>query len=161
MALNVLNKNAAFKTGFCGQWTKRVLSRTIFFCPWILNAVLLQCCEWMKTQVFENDYVRVMYTSKCACSNQISYRFYCCVITLTPAFWLPKRDEFSDWPFCYFSLFLAVSLHGGGGPQVGEVTCGWSPHLSSKRDQIKKRDFTDRRVTPPTWAPPTLVWTGL
>ena len=28
-------------------------------------------------------------------------------------------------------------LHGGGGPQVGEVTCGRSPHLSCKRDQIK------------------------
>ena len=38
--------------------------------------------------------------------------------------------------------------------EVGEATCGASPHLSCKRDQIKKRDFMDRRVTPPTWAPP-------
>ena len=30
------------------------------------------------------------------------------------------------------------SLRGGGGPQIGEVTCGGSPHLSCKRDQIKK-----------------------
>ena len=28
-------------------------------------------------------------------------------------------------------------LHGGGGPQLGEVTCGGPPHLSRKRDQTK------------------------
>ena len=32
-------------------------------------------------------------------------------------------------------------LHGDGGPQIGEVTCGGSPHLSCKRDQIKVRDY--------------------
>ena len=31
-------------------------------------------------------------------------------------------------------------LHRGGGPQIGEVTCGGSPHLSCKGDQIKMRD---------------------
>ena len=40
-------------------------------------------------------------------------------------------------------------LHEGGGPQVGEVTCGGLPHLTCKRDQIKMRDCMDRRVTPP------------
>ena len=40
------------------------------------------------------------------------------------------------------------------GPQIGEVTCGGSPHLSCKRDKIKMRDYMDRRVTPPTWGPP-------
>ena len=44
---------------------------------------------------------------------------------------------------------LRACLHGGGGPQVGEVTCGASPHLSCKRDQIKTSDSMDRRVTPP------------
>ena len=50
-------------------------------------------------------------------------------------------------------------LHGGGGPQIGEVTCGGSPRLSYKRDQIKMRNYMDRRVTPPkrvsspTWGP--------
>ena len=39
-------------------------------------------------------------------------------------------------------------LHGDGGPQVGEVTCDYSPHLSCKRDQIKMRNFMDRRITP-------------
>ena len=42
-------------------------------------------------------------------------------------------------------------LHGGGEPQIGEVTCGGSPHLSCKHDQIKMRDYIDRRVTPPKW----------
>ena len=35
-------------------------------------------------------------------------------------------------------------LHGGGGPQIGGVTCGRSPHLSCKRDQIKMRDYIER-----------------
>ena len=51
-------------------------------------------------------------------------------------------------------------LHGGGGPQVSEVKYGGSPHLSCKRDQIKMRDYMDKRVTTPkrvtspTWGPP-------
>ena len=55
---------------------------------------------------------------------------------------------------------LRACLHKGGGPQVGAVTFGGSPHLSCKRDQIKMRDYMDRRVTPPkrvtspTWGPP-------
>ena len=36
-----------------------------------------------------------------------------------------------------------------GGPQIGEVTCGGSPQLSCKRDQIKTRDYMVRWVTPP------------
>ena len=49
---------------------------------------------------------------------------------------------------------LRACLHGGGGPQIGEVTCGGSPHLSCKRDQIKIRDYMIRWVTSPTWGPP-------
>ena len=58
-----------------------------------------------------------------------------------------------------FSSLMAC-LHGGGGSQVGEVTRGWSPHLPCKRDQIKMRDYMERRVSPPkrdttpTWGPP-------
>ena len=54
-------------------------------------------------------------------------------------------------------------LHGGGGPQIGVVTCGGSPHLSCKRNKIKMRDFMDRRFTrpkrftSPTWGPPPHV----
>ena len=56
-------------------------------------------------------------------------------------------------------LQLRACLHGGGGPQIDEVTCGRSPHLTGKRVQIKMRDYMDRRVTPPkrvtspTWGP--------
>ena len=42
-------------------------------------------------------------------------------------------------------------------PQIGEVKCGESPHLTckrrspspGKRDEIKMKDYMDRRVTPP------------
>ena len=44
-------------------------------------------------------------------------------------------------------ILRLLGLHGGGGPQIGEVTCGGSPHLSGKRDQIKMRDYVDRLVT--------------
>ena len=44
---------------------------------------------------------------------------------------------------------LRACLHGGGEPQVGEVTWGGSLYLSCKRDQIKMRDYMDRQVTPP------------
>ena len=47
------------------------------------------------------------------------------------------------------SNIFKACLHGGGVPQIGEVTCGGLPHLSCKRDQIKMRDYMDRRVTPP------------
>ena len=36
---------------------------------------------------------------------------------------------------------IRACLYGGGGPQIGEVTCDVSPHLSCKRDQIKMRDY--------------------
>ena len=45
------------------------------------------------------------------------------------------------------------------GPQTGDVTCGRSPHLLHKCDQIKMRDYMDMWVTPPklvtwpTWGP--------
>ena len=37
---------------------------------------------------------------------------------------------------------------------MGKVTCGGSPHLSCKHDQIKMRDYMDRGVTSPTWGHP-------
>ena len=46
-------------------------------------------------------------------------------------------------------LSLRACLHGGGGPQIGDVTCIGSLHLSCKRDKIKMRDYMDREVTPP------------
>ena len=44
---------------------------------------------------------------------------------------------------------LRACLHGGGGPQAGEVKCGVSPHQSCKLDQNKMRDYMDGWVTPP------------
>ena len=34
---------------------------------------------------------------------------------------------------------IRACLQGGGGPQIGEVTWGGSPHLTCNRDQIKMR----------------------
>ena len=60
---------------------------------------------------------------------------------------------------------LRACLHGGGGPQVGEVaplggvtrlsiqSLIRSPQLSCKHDQIKMRDYLDKWVTSPTWGP--------
>ena len=45
------------------------------------------------------------------------------------------------------NVLFRACLHGGGGPQIGEGTCRGSPHLSCKGDQIKMRDYMDRRVT--------------
>ena len=62
---------------------------------------------------------------------------------------------------------LRACFHEGGGPQIGEVTCGGSPHLSCKRDQLKMRDYVDRwvippkRVTSPNWGPPPPCKQGL
>ena len=67
---------------------------------------------------------------------------------------------FGSKPYHTIVVFLRACLHEGGGPQVGEVTCGGSPHLTCKRDHIKMRDYMDRWVTPPnqvtspTWDPP-------
>ena len=53
-------------------------------------------------------------------------------------------------------------LRGLPGLEVRTTRLGGSPHLSCKRDQIKMRHYSDRRVTPPplkqvtspTWGPP-------
>ena len=76
--------------------------------------------------------------------------------------WTKKRDARAKLLFFFLkpkaflqlslllpSSFLRACLHEGGGPQTGEVTWGGLPHLSCKRDHIKKRDYMDRRVTPP------------
>ena len=61
--------------------------------------------------------------------------------------------------YLHVIMKIRACLHGGGA-QVGEVTNGGSPQLSCERDQIKMRDYMDRRVTTPkrvtspTWAPP-------
>ena len=44
---------------------------------------------------------------------------------------------------------LRACLHRGGGPQIGEVICDGSTHLSCKIS-----NYMDRRVTSPNWGPP-------
>ena len=63
-------------------------------------------------------------------------------------------------------LQLRACLHGDGGPQIGEVTCGGSSPLSCKRDQIKMRfcgqaGYSPKRITSPTWGPPPPCKQGL
>ena len=53
-----------------------------------------------------------------------------------------------------FTKGLFTWRWGGGGRQIGEVTCGGSLHLSCKRNQIKLREYMDRGVTSHTWGPP-------
>ena len=67
-------------------------------------------------------------------SLQLAYK------NIFPINW--RIDKFS-------SLLLRTCLHGGGKPQIGEVTYVWSPHISCKRAQINIRDYMNRRVTPP------------
>ena len=51
-------------------------------------------------------------------------------------------------------ISLRACLHGGEGPQIGEVT-HVAGHLSCKHDQIKMGDYmVDRVVTSPTWGTP-------
>ena len=54
---------------------------------------------------------------------------------------------------CVIGLFRAVlraCLQGGGGPQVGEVTCGESPHLSLVNViKLKLEIIMNRRVPHP------------
>ena len=64
--------------------------------------------------------------------------------------WIPTPEDY----------FQGDCLHGGGGPQTGEVTCGGSPHLSCKSDHIKMRDNMDRRATLTYLESPTSMWTA-
>ena len=58
-------------------------------------------------------------------------------------------------PLMRISVFLSCKQNSQlhccllGTPQIGDVTCIESPHLSCKRDKIKMRDYMDREVTPP------------
>ena len=51
--------------------------------------------------------------------------------------------------------------HGGGGSQIGEVTCGWSPQLSWKRDQINERLYGQAGYLTPLELDPFLKEIGM
>ena len=61
---------------------------------------------------------------------------------------LPHREAFTwqkIWP----------RLRGLPGLADRATRLGGSPYWLCKRNQIKTRDYMDRRVTPPTWGPPS------
>ena len=60
MAFNVLNKNAAFKTGFCGQWTKRVLTRKIIF---VHDFLTLFCCS--RVNGWKRSFLKTIMSAWC------------------------------------------------------------------------------------------------
>lgn len=62
-----------------------------------------------------------------------------------PPFWLFHSFSMCKKDMHYFTAYL----HRGGEPQIHEVTCGRSPHLSYELDKINLRDYMDSRVTPP------------
>ena len=91
---------------------------------------------------------------------------FCCQLVIgtswkvSAGWFIFSKREIADGRLFPKIGWLRACLHGGGGPQVGEVKYGGSPHLSCKRDQIKMRDYMNKRVTPPkrvtsaTWGPP-------
>ena len=111
----------------------------------------------------------------CRSFNQLSavWRHFCCPISLFQGLHVACWPQYthctfprSKWRWFTRAHYLVLRksysrsrprrsacLYGGGGPQIGKVTCGGSPHLSCKRDQIKMRDYMDRRVTSPAWDP--------
>ena len=91
----------------------------------------------------------------------VTLRTYCAKMNTVLRQFQTDRWSCVLWDWKTFGHFKGLAcLHGGGGPQIGEVTCGGSPHLSCKRDQFKMRDYMDRRFTPPkrvtspAWGPP-------
>ena len=69
----------------------------------------------------------------------------------------PRYNEgLRDWQnlFAVTRFWYINQLHGGVGSQVGEVTHGGSTNLSCKHNQIKMKDYMDRRLTSPTWGSP-------
>ena len=61
--------------------------------------------------------------------------------------WIPLHGAKIDGAQGFWKMqeivYLRACLQEGRGPQVGEVTCGKSPHLTCKRDHIKMRDYMD------------------
>ena len=93
--------------------------------------------------------------------TRLYYRVFndLCIALQTVSFYIfienatrPRKILLANWWLRHnYNTNFRVCLHGGGGLQIGEVTCGEPPYLSCKRDQIKMRDYMDRRVTR-TWA---------
>ena len=71
--------------------------------------------------------------------NECRYIWYTQDYTLRPIFYTISAVYSFIKVLIDMNNTLRACLHGGGGPQIGEVTCGGSRHLSCKRDQIDMR----------------------
>ena len=89
-------------------------------------------------------------------SNMVPFLLLRYNIDALSAFWLAIEINFLIGLFVIYPCFLLRAfLHGGGGPKIGEVTCGASLHQSSKRHQIY-----GRAGYPTYLGSPTFMWTG-
>ena len=108
--------------------------------------------------------------------GQCSFPLIICSRCSISVLWLftVTFDEFGAlWRACKCYPTLS-RLHGKMRPRLGGLPyladratrLGGLPHLSCKHDQIKMRDYMERRVTPPTrvtsptWGPPPPCKTG-
>ena len=117
--------NFRFQLNFC----KKRLSQVFFFFQ-----LLTATCENSSTRLekrLENSKSVKWFIEKIAPQSGGILQKFVCWGSRSTACEIPGR----------------ACLHGGGGPQIGEVTCGGSPCLSCKRDQIKMIDYMDRWVT--------------
>ena len=135
------------------------LKRPIFNCILQANLHIDSAARSNHTNRLHTDLSEIQFTpdnsTTLAKSNLVLTRtkidFPCFFYTFTVI--LPAVTRTLD-NFHLTFLQLRGCLHGGGGPQIGEVTRRGSPHFSCKRDQIfEMRDYMDRRVTSPTWGP--------
>ena len=89
----------------------------------------------------------------------------CCALLLPLLNMMPSlRQSQLVWIWCntnptparrlsHLKTFTWQNLNPAKRPRSGILHLGESPHLSSKRDQVKMRDYIDRWVTSPTWSP--------
>ena len=91
-----------------------------------------------KTQVYSKF---VMSLARCT-SNII---FYLLQVHTSKLKWIFGKFATLIWRL-QFTVNVTLRACLLRGTQKGEVTCGGSPHPSCKRDQIKMRDYMDRRA---------------
>ena len=104
-----------------------------------------EICAWIRWDI---PFLYIMTLELALIASVEGYGKKC----LFPTRWSKGKVGFiwRGWPVQLKSWLIALRtcVHGGGGPQIGEVTCGGSPHLSYERDQIKRRDYMDREGYP-------------
>ena len=117
-----------------------IISGTFFplFLPQFLDTLLIDKKKHYFIGSGSDGITKTVKNARTKLLDSFAQKNCCCCLNRFCFFWASSR---------YIQLSWRACLHGDGGPQIGEVTCGGSPHLSGKRDQIKMRDYVDRRVT--------------